>query len=361
MPSLAGVNSGAAYLRDIQNRDAYLYFFSHINWKSKMKKLFKTKMAASGMVAAAVLTACGGGGSGTPLPDKVVSISFAAVNGTTPVKCGTQLIGMGSTSVAANIRDLRFYITNLALLNDKGEAVPVKLDANAWQLTQGTESVSLVDLEDATGDCATGTAATNAVITGTVPAGTYVGLKASLGVPETLNHTTITGGVAPLDIAATAWSWQSGRKFTKIELNPVGGITKTVAATATTPVVISTIPTFNLHVGSTGCTAKTDAAGAAVKDAAGNAVYSCTNPNMADFSLPAFDATTQKVALDLGQLFKTTDITQETGGAAGCMSGATDPQCALIFSELQIGFGSGSTGLSINGGATQKVFKAVAK
>ena len=323
-----------------------------------MTHFFKPTLAMS-LISAAVLTACGGGGSDAPVavPDKVVSISFAAVNGTTPVTCGTQVTGMGSTGVATDVNDLRFYITKLNLINDKGVAVPVKLDANAWQLTQGTETVSLIDLENATGACAAlGTAATNAVITGTVPGGTYVGLKATLGVPETMNHTTAVGGVAPLDSTAMLWSWQSGRKFTRIELNPVGGITKTVAATATTPAVVSTIPTFYLHLGSTGCTPKLDAAGVAIANTG-----TCTNQNLADFSLPAFDATTQKVALDIGQLFKTSNLVIENGGAPGCMSGATDPECAAIFNELQINFGSGSNGLPINGGAAQKIFKALAK
>ena len=309
---------------------------------------------ASSLLAAAVLSACGGSSS-TPA-DKAVSITFAAVNGTTPVTCATTLTGMGTTGVSAAVQDLRFYITNLALINDQGVAVPVKLDANKWQLTQtfsqGTETVSLIDLENATGACATGgTADMNAVITGTVPDGTYVGLKASVGVPETMNHTAVAGGTPPLDSAAMNWSWQSGRKFTKIELNPVGGITKTVAATATTAAVVSNIPTFNLHVGSTGCTAKVGTTD----------IYTCTNLNLSDFSLSAFNVDTQKVALDIGQLFKTSNVTIENGGAAGCMSGTTDPECPALFSELQISFGSGSNGQPINGGTAQKVFKAIAK
>jgi uncharacterized repeat protein (TIGR04052 family) len=313
-----------------------------------MKKLFFPALAATSLIAAAVLTACGGGDDG-PLPDKVVSISFAALNGTTPVKCGTQLTGMGSTALAAELHDLRFYITKLSLVNDKGVAVPVKLDANKWQLTQGSETVSLIDLEDASGTCATAnnTADTNAVITGTVPAGTYVGLKATVGVPENMNHSVATGGVPPLDSTALLWSWQTGRKFTKIELNPVGGLVKPDG---------SNIATYNFHLGSTGCTPKLDATGAAIANTG-----VCTNPNMMDFTLAAFDSGTQKVALDLGQLFKTSDLTKENGGAAGCMSGATDPECPVIFNEMQISFGSGSTGLPINGGAAQKIFKAVAK
>lgn len=317
-------------------------------------------LAGTGLVAAAVLTACGGSSS-TPA-DKAVSITFAAVNGTTPVTCATTLTGMGTTGVSAAVQDLRFYITNVVLINDKGVAVPVKLDANKWQLTQGSEMVSLIDLENATGACATGgTADMNAVITGTVPDGTYVGLKASVGVPETMNHTAVAGGTPPLDSAAMNWSWQSGRKFTKIEINPVGGITKTVAATATTAAVMSNIPTFYMHLGSTGCTAKVDAAGVALKDSAGNPVYTCTNLNLSDFSLSAFNVDTQKVALDIGQLFKTSNVTIENGGAAGCMSGTTDPECPALFSELQISFGSGSNGQPINGGTAQKVFKAIAK
>lgn len=335
--------------------------------KPYMTTSFNFKIAALGLISAAVLSACGGGSDSVavvaPLPDKAVSISFAALNGTTPVKCGTPLTGVGSTAVAADIKDLRFYIANLALLNDKGVAVPVKLDSNSWQLTQGSETVSLIDLEDASGACAdtTHTAATNAVITGTVPGGTYVGLKASMGVPETLNHSAITGGAAPLDVAAMAWSWQSGRKFAKIELNPVGGIVKTVAATAATPASTSIISTFNFHPGSTGCTAQVDAAGVALKDAAGNALYSCSNPNVMDFTLTSFDAGTQKVALDLGQLFRNSDLTKENGGAAGCMSGATDPECPMLFAELKIDFGSGSSGLPVNGGAGQTIFKAALK
>jgi hypothetical protein len=89
--------------------------------------------------------------------------------------------------------------------------------------------------------------------------------------------------------------------------NPVGGILKTVAATsAATAAVTSTITTFNFHLGSTGCVPpRLDAAGAVVKDAAGNTVYTCSNPNVQWTSALAViqHASTQKVALDIGQLF----------------------------------------------------------
>lgn len=314
--------------------------------------------------AAAALAACGGGGdsddSGAAAEPKKVAIQFAIHNGATPVKCGQQVTGVGTTSAAAEVRDLRFYVTNLALVNDKGEAVPVTLDANEWQLTQGDETVALIDLEDASGNCAnaTNTAATNAVVSGTVPAGNYVGLKASMGVPETLNHSAISGGTAPLDIAAMAWSWQSGRKFAKLELDPVGGLTR--APTSSDPHG-SSGSTFNLHIGSTGCSARTNDDGTAILDADGNPTYSCTAPNVMDFSLAAFDADTQQVVLDLGQLLSGSDITHDGGGALGCMSGVTDPECPAVFEQLQINFGSGADGLPIDGGAAQAIFRTAAK
>ena len=88
-----------------------------------MKKTSFYTLAATSLIATAVLTACGGGGDDGPLPDKAVSISFAALNGSTPVKCGSQLIGMGTTALAADVKDLRFYLTNVSLVNDKGVLV----------------------------------------------------------------------------------------------------------------------------------------------------------------------------------------------------------------------------------------------
>lgn len=320
----------------------------------------RTRVFALTLTAAAAVAACGGGSDSSSDQPQTVSVQFAVTNGSTPVKCGDTLTGLSTTQASAAVHDLRFYITNLALVNDQGVAVPVTLDANEWQLTRGGEAVSLIDLEDATGACdtATNTKETHAAITGTVPAGTYVGLKATMGVPDQLNHSAIAGGAAPLDIAAMAWSWQSGRKFAKLELDPVGGLT-------TAPSVSNphggTGSTFYLHIGSTGCAARTDANGAAVLDSAGNPTYSCAAPNLMDFSLAAFNPSSQQVVLDLGQLLSGSDITQDGGGAPGCMSGTTDPECPAIFNQLQINFGAGADGLPINGGAAQKIFRAAAK
>lgn len=294
---------------------------------------------------------------------KSVSIQFAALNGSAPVKCGTRLVGVGNTAASADVKDLRFYITKLALLTDKGVAVPVKLDSNVWQLTHGPDAVALIDLEDGSGACASAynTATTNAVITGKVPAGHYVGLQGSMGVPEALTHSATVGSPPPLDIAAMSWSWQAGRRFAKIELNPVGGVARMMVPKGASEAAAGSSPTFNLHLGSSGCIAKVDAAGMAIKDATGNPTYVCSNPNVVDFKLAQFDVASQQVAMDIGQLFKTVNLSKDGGGAVGCMAGPTDPECIEIFKALQVSFGSGSNGLPINGGAAQSVFRAVAK
>ena len=55
-----------------------------------MNKPFKTLLAATGLIGAALLSACGGGDDAVVTPaDKTVNISFAAVNGSAPVACGT--------------------------------------------------------------------------------------------------------------------------------------------------------------------------------------------------------------------------------------------------------------------------------
>ena len=298
------------------------------------------KFSALAIAASSLLIACGGGGDAGP---KAVTLEFAAYAGSTPVQCGTVVTGLGSGGVDAQIKDLRFYVSNVKLLKADGSEVALTLGANDdWNLSSGADSLTLIDLEDATGACAAGTPATNATIKGTVPAGDYVGVKMTMGVPFALNHSDYATATKPLDIQAMAWSWQSGRKFAKIELTDPAGVPGTWAAS-----------TFNFHLGSTGCTGN---------PASGETV-SCVAPNRMDFRLASFDPSTQKIAVDLKALVAGTDITVNASGAPGCMSGGTDPECLHVFESLAIDWkpdGTG-TGLPVNGGAAQTLFKAIAK
>jgi hypothetical protein len=57
------------------------------------------------------------------------------------------------------------------------------------------------------------------------------------------------------------------------------------------------------------------------------------------------------------------DITVNAAGAAGCMSGGTDPECDTVFTALDLGWkadGTGS-GLPLSAGANQTLFKALAQ
>jgi uncharacterized repeat protein (TIGR04052 family) len=299
------------------------------------------KLSALGLAAGSLVAACGGGG-GDDAP-QAVALEFAAYSGGTPVKCGTAVTGLGSGSVDAQIQDFRFYVSNVKLLKADGSEVALTLGANDdWNLTSGGNSLTLVDLEDGTGSCASGTAATNATVKGTVPAGDYVGVKLTMGVPFALNHSDYATATKPLDIQAMAWSWQSGRKFAKIEVTDPAGATGSWVA-----------KTFNFHLGSTGCTG----------NPANGETVSCVAPNRMDFKFASFNPTNQKIAVDVKALVAGTDITVNQAGAPGCMSGGTDPECLHVFESLAIDWkadGTGS-GLPVAGGAAQTLFKAVAK
>ncbi|MBK1712673.1 MbnP family copper-binding protein [Rubrivivax gelatinosus] len=292
--------------------------------------------------AFALLSACGGGGGGDDSP-KTVTLEFAAVAGSTPVACGSTVSGLGSGAVDAAVQDLRFYISNVKLVKADGTELALTLGANDdWNYSSGGNTLTLIDLEDASGNCSSGTTATNARITGTVPAGDYVGVKMTMGVPFALNHSDYAAAPAPLDLQAMAWSWQSGRKFAKLEFVDPAGTAGSWTAKS-----------FYVHLGSTGCTGN---------PASGETV-SCVASNRMDFSLARFDPSTQKIAVDVAALLAGTDITVNRASAPGCMSGGTDPECLHVFESFALDWkadGTG-TGLPINGGAAQTLFKAVSK
>jgi len=258
-----------------------------------------------------------------------VSITFVPTVGNTPVSCSSVLQGLGKTGVKAKLQDLRFYVSNVKLVNSDGVEVAVMLDANDYQLTSGSDTVALIDLENATGVCA-GDVGRHTAITGKVPTGTYSTLKFTLGVPESLNHTETSTAPAPLDNTDMAWSWQSGRKHIKIEVNPQKPSTGEYAQAIKKFDMATGEPTgafndsFYFHVGNTGC----------VVDTSASSGYRCTSNNTLPLHFHGFDPKTQRIAVDLKALFAKTNLRQEHGGAPGCMSGATDPECQQMWSVI---------------------------
>ena len=271
-----------------------------------------------------------------------VDIRFAAVAGETPVRCGTPIAGLGSTAQAAQLADLRFYVSDAKLICKNGSVERITLAKDSrYRYTAGTSGVTLIDLEDATGSCAkSGNGWTNAVVRGTVPKGTYTGVKFTVGVPFALNHTDIVGAPAPLAFASLGWSWQAGRKFVKIEVADPGGAEGTWASKL-----------FTVHLGSTGCTGN---------PAAGETV-SCKSPNRGAVRIAKFDAAKQQVAVDLQALLAGNDITVNNGGAPGCMSGPADPECGAVMGALGIDWKADGSGTGLPTGAAPSAFTVIAR
>lgn len=318
-----------------------------------------------------MLTAClGGGGGGDASPAATtatsstststttpsttpVSIQFALKSGSNSVSCGTTVSSLGTSAVSADLKDARFYVHDVKLITAQGNAVPVKLTQdNQWQYL----NTALLDFENASGTCITaGTAATNALVQGTIDSGNYVGLSFQVGVPYTatnssgnsvgMNHLPYATAPAPLNIAAMAWSWQVGRKFMKVELNPVGGV-----ARPTTPPSTST--TFNIHLGSTNCTGGDSLTGLGV---------TCSNPNRLPVKFAAFNPSSQQVVLDIQQLLAGSNLSQDAGGAVGCMSGTTDPECPAIFDKLDLNLATSPAGQAKGDGSNVPAFRVESK
>lgn len=304
--------------------------------------------------AAALLAACGGGGDSDWSPffpgfgGGNVELLFEARAGAAVASCGTAITGIGTTKVSARVQDLRFHIANVTFVRSDGAEVPLTLTMKPladeyWSARNSTDSLTLIDLENGSAECSAGTAATNAVISGTVPAGDYVAVKMTLGVPESLNHLDPMAADTPLALTSMAlgWNWTTGRIFSKIEI--------TDPAKATAPTWPA--PLFASHLGALNCTG----------NPAAGVPANCAIPNRMLFTLGSsttmFDPTKQKIVLDLQGLFAGNDVTANTTGtAAGCMSARDDPECGPMFAALQI---DPATGLPINGGAAQTVFKAV--
>lgn len=284
------------------------------------------------------------------LGNKTTTIQFAAYNGSTPVTCGSSLT-LGTSSKAVKVQDMRFYVSNINLVKTDGSKVRLTLNntADNYNYDNGTNAVSLIDLEDKSGSCA-GSTSTNSTVVGTVPAGRYTGVELEVGVPFAFNHFDSTASTTPAVLQSSvqpgmAWNWRGGRKFTKIELAQDTNVDSTAWPNGNDTVL--------LHLGSTGCLA----ADPTQAVSSSNMIASCKAPNRLPLSFASFDPSRQTIALDVAALFNF-DIASD---AIGCMSGATDASCTKLFSALALNFdaptGNG-TGLPVSG-QTQVVFKAV--
>lgn len=269
----------------------------------------------------ALLVGCG---DDDGLGAKTVEISFAAAVGAQAAACGASYADLGTTDATAQIKDLRFYVTNVRLAGTDGE-VEVTLDADGlWQ----DGRVALLDFEDGTGlSAGSGDSAMNTTVRGTAPSGGYDQLAFDIAVPFDLNHLDITAGAPPLDRTAMYWAWAIGYKFFRVDFD--------VDGTA-----------WNVHLGSHGCPAA---------DMMSPPTAACERQNKATVRLTNFDPDSDVVSLDLAALVATSDITANTDMTAfGCQSFPNDTaECTTVYPTLGMDWDSGDC---VSGCAGQTVF-----
>lgn len=267
-------------------------------------------------LAAFALTACGGGSSGSDdetTVTKDISLDVAAVVGTASVTCGelTDVLvgtGNGGNGSAPEFKDFRLYLSDIQVATDDGEFVDLELTQNDWQY----ENVVLLDFEDATSSCTSGTTATNKSIRGSLEglsSDEYTRVRFTIGVPENLNHLDRTTAASPLNLDGMTWSWAGGYKHMRLDVDG-----------------------WNIHIGTTGCTLDEN-----------NNHLDCSNdrPNRPVYTFENIDTASSKLVFDYAALVRNSDIAADAGGAVGCMSGASDPECAALFTNLGLDVATG--------------------
>lgn len=285
-----------------------------------------TKLAAATGLAAAVLAMAAP--QAAAQQDRKVSIRFAAMVGDRPFACGQTYEAIGATGSRVTPSDFRFYVSGVELIDAAGKAVPLTLDQDdRWQ----HRGVALLDFEDRSGPCLTGTQEMRDTITGTVPAGTYRGLRFTLGVPFDLNHADATIAPSPLNLTSLFWNWQAGYKFLRIDL-----------ATSGRPQDIKPgdMPRFGdragsnrlgfaIHLGSTMCAA----------DGPTRPPGSCANPNRPTVEFAAFDPDKDVVIADLKSVLEGVDVdVNQAETPAGCMSTPADGDCNPLMRNFGLTF-----------------------
>lgn len=265
-------------------------------------------------------------GASTAAGTLPVTVRFAAqVNGQ-PFACGQSYASIGTTRSTITPSDWRFYVSEVALVDEAGRAVPLSLAQDGvWQF----ENIALLDFENGSGPCRNGTTGLNTEVRGTVPAGRYVGLRFTLGVPFARNHGDPTVAPSPLNLTAMFWNWQGGYKFVKFDTASSGLALAPAAAGGGHGSAAAS--GFSVHLGSTMCASpsRTEAPQAA-----------CANPNRVAVAFERFDAARQTVVADIGTLLAGANVDANAPNTSpGCMSFPGDADCPPVMGALGLAYG----------------------
>ena len=320
-----------------------------------------------------------------------VAINFEGWVGEDKFVCGESYDKVGASESTITPTDFRFYVSNVALIDEDGNAIPLELEQDGkWQY----ENTALLDFEDGTAACDNGTADTNTTIVGTIPEGNYESLQFTLGVPKNLNHDDAAIAPSPLNLTSMWWNWQGGYKFLRADIqtdSPISNVSSDTSHSGHGDMQVNqqhsnthshggnhtTIQTNNqtsifkngqgshsqtssttterhghmnhgdmnhggmnhggesmsgnsylIHLGSTGC-----------KDSSKSALFNCLNPNRSTITLSDFDPDNNVVVADLAELLYDTDLSSNQANTpAGCMSSPEDSDCAAIIQRLGLSF-----------------------
>lgn len=289
-----------------------------------------------------------------------IAINFAAYVGEAAFACGETYDEVGTAKSTITPKDFRFYVSNLALIDQAGNVIPLKLSQDEkWQY----QNTALLDFENGTKSCDNGTAEINTKVVGTIPTGDYQSLQFTLGVPQKLNHSDAAIAPSPLNLTSMWWNWQGGYKFLRVDLETAEAIANVGNSHTnnahgqnhSTPTDNSQIAhqdtnsegstsghgeeaissnAYLIHLGSTGCS-----------PSAQSNLFSCGHPNRVQVMLEDFNPKDDVVIADLGELLAQSNLsTNQANTPNGCMSSPEDGDCMPIMQNLNLSSPTDSTG-----------------
>ncbi len=324
---------------------------------------------------------------------KEVVINFEGWVGSDRFACGESYDRVGASETTITPNDFRFYVSDVALIDEDGNAVPVELKQDGkWQY----QNTTLLDFEDGTGACDNGTTDTNTTIVGTLPEGDYQSLQFTLGVPKNLNHDDAAIAPSPLNLTSMWWNWQGGYKFLRADLETDGAISNVSSQTTHSQGGHSDMQVNQQHTsthsqGGSHTTVQTNSQTGIFKNGQGthsqtsttthhqgmdhgnmnhgdmnhgkegmdmssnsylihlgstgckesskSELFGCVNPNRATITLSDFDVDDNVVVADLAELLYDTDLSSnQANTATGCMSSPEDGDCASRIQRLGLSF-----------------------
>lgn len=204
------------------------------------------------------------------------------------------------------LRDLRFFVSEVKLIDAQGREVPMAIATEgAWQ----GEGVALLDFENGRGICRDGSRGVRTELVGTVPIPpdglpTFTGIRFSLAVPFAQNHADPAAAVGPLARTSMHWSWRAGYKFIRLSAERAGG------------------GSYRIHLGSSGCEGRI------------GSIERCAYPSRPEVFLTGIDPLGEPIRFDPAPLFQVLDKMSARERSGGCMGLPDSPACRPILPLL---------------------------